>query len=197
MDSTLRMQTGKVCGIEPDGRHVLLTDPTNRGLYRYTILTRRARLIDDGAGAGYRVSMSRKGLVRRYDHVYTIPDMPRPMGENESYLWTSVSPNGEKCLFYVPGYGAFVCNMDGNELQSVGDLHAPRWLNDHMIIAMNDEDNGMFVTRSAIVVYDISDGSRRQITDAALKLMFPYADSKGKKIACSSDDGDIYLITLR
>ena len=203
---TVAHQTGKVAGIEPDGRHILLTDPANRGLYRYTVLTKRAKRLSAEDGAGYRVHVEKKGLRTLYTNDYATAahraprvaeSDPQPLGPGQGYLWTSYSPSGEKYLFYVSGYGAFVCQRDGSELQRIGALRAARWLTEDIIIAMDDEDDGEVVTASTIVAYDLRNGKRQALTDAALKMMYPYADSRGKKIACSSDDGNIYLITLR
>lgn len=192
--------------MEPDGRHILLTDPTNRGLYRYTVSTKRTKRLSSEPGVGYRVRVGKRGLKNTYTNdyataVHRAPQVaesdPQPLGQGQGYLWTSYSPSGEKYLFYVSGYGAFVCQKDGSELQRVGELHAAQWLTDDVIIAMEDVDDGQQVTASTIVAYDLRNGKKQALTDAALKMMYPYADSKGKKIACSSDEGDIYLITLK
>lgn len=189
LKENVRRATGKVAGISTNGKQVLLTDPGHRGLYRYTLLTKHAKCLSSDAGAGYRVAVGKRCAVPQTH--------PKPFGEGAGYLWTSVSPDGERFLFYVSGYGAFVCRMDGSELQSIGELHAAQWLTNDIIVAMQDEDDGLMVTASTIVVYDLLTGKQQVLTDAALKMMYPYADGKGKTIACSTDGGDLYLIKLK
>ena len=42
-----------------------------------------------------------------------------------SYLWPSVSPDGTKVLYYLCGRGAYVCNLDGSNPVSLGEIRAP------------------------------------------------------------------------
>ncbi len=236
--------TGKVAGVAPNGKYVLLTSQSNKGLYRYTVRSKKLLRVTEDEGAGYRVRISddSRQLTFRSRRVAAegqqggkmqqarlrllsapvsdveaveppsirvegmhmvacldgVEQVVAPLGEGESYLWPSVSPDRTHLLFYVAGRGAFVSDVKGNQLQFLGaDMRAPRWLNDHVVIAMNDTDDGKVVTSSAIVAMDIRDGAVQQLTDAAQKMMFPYADKQGKHIACSADDGTIYWITLR
>ena len=43
-----------------------------------------------------------------------------PCGADKSYIWPSVSPDAQHILFYVCGQGAYVCDMNGNNVQFLG-----------------------------------------------------------------------------
>ena len=117
-----------------------------------------------------------------------------PLGTDKSYIWPSISPNGHKVLFYVSGYGAFVCNLDGSNLQSLGhNVRAPKWYNDSVVIGMNDKDNGEVVTSSEIVAVSLN--GQTQVLTNGIDAMYPYACNG--KIVCSGLNGKTYLINVR
>lgn len=117
-----------------------------------------------------------------------------PCGTNKSYIWPSISPNGQKVLFYVCGEGAYVCNLNGSGLQYLGhNLRAPKWYNDNVVIGMNDKDNGEIVISSQIIAVNLSGAS--QVLSTGINAMYPYACSG--KIVCSGLNGETYLISVR
>ena len=112
------------------------------------------------------------------------------------YLSASVSPNGKFILFQAAGKGVFVCDLKGNIVAELGKLHAARWLDNNTIVAMNDTDNGVVITSSAIVAASL-DGKRQTLTDASMKAMYPYASADGKKVVFTTDEGETYLINIK
>lgn len=117
-----------------------------------------------------------------------------PCGTNKSYIWPSISPNGQKVLFYVCGEGAYVCNLNGSGLQYLGhNLRAPKWYNDNVVIGMNDKDNGEIVISSQIIAVNLSGAS--QVLSTGINAMYPYACNG--KIVCSGLNGETYLISVR
>lgn len=117
-----------------------------------------------------------------------------PCGTNKSYIWPSISPNGQKVLFYVCGEGAYVCNLNGSGLQYLGhNLRAPKWYNDNIVIGMNDKDNGETVISSEIVAVNLN--GQTQVLTNGIDAMYPYACSG--KIVCSGLNGETYLINVR
>ena len=119
-----------------------------------------------------------------------------PNGHGRSYLWPSLSPDGTKVLYYLAGNGAWVCNVDGTNAQRIADIRAPRWYNNNIVVGMNDIDDGHVVTSSTIVAYTLS-GASQELTSGNIMAMFPYASADGKKIVCSTPNGEAYLITLK
>ena len=117
-----------------------------------------------------------------------------PNGTQFSYLWPSVSPDGSKILYYVAGVGAFVCNLDGSNIQSLGIIRAAKWYNDKVIVGMHDEDNGEIITSSQIVASTL-DGTKQVLTDNSTIAMYPYT-AGSDKIVFSTPQGDAYIINL-
>lgn len=116
-----------------------------------------------------------------------------PLGDNHRYIWPALSPDGTKALFFVSGDGAYVCNIDGSALKRLGTLRAAKWLNNDVIVGMNDTDNGEVTTSSEIVAVDLN-GNRQVLTDSSLIAMYPQTGNN--KIAFSTLEGDVYIINL-
>ena len=117
-----------------------------------------------------------------------------PNGTQYSYLWPSVSPDGSKILYYVAGVGAFVCDIDGSNIKSLGIIRAAKWYNDDVVVGMRDEDNGEIVTASQIVASTL-DGMQQILTDNSTIAMYPYT-AGNDKIVFSTPQGDAYIINL-
>ncbi len=118
-----------------------------------------------------------------------------PNGQNFSYIWPSVSPDGTKALYYVCGVGAFVCNIDGSNVKSLGIVRAPQWYGNDVVIGMNDVDDGEMIISSSIVATTLS-GQQQVLTDASVVAMYPYASLNGEKIAFSTPAGEAYIINI-
>lgn len=118
-----------------------------------------------------------------------------PNGENESYNWPSISPDGSKILYYVSGVGCFVCNLNGNGVQKVAShCRAPQWYDNHTIIGMADEDDGKVLTASAIVLHTL-DGKSQILVGKDMMAIYPVA-AEGK-IAFSTAAGEMYLMQVK
>lgn len=120
-----------------------------------------------------------------------------PNGEDASYIWPSISPDLKKIVYVVAGKGAFVCDINGGNVQPVGKLSAPKWLNNNLLVGMDDKDDGDQVVSSVIVVAS-ADGKMRQVltADKDLKAMYPAASPDGKRIAFCTDKGQLFLINI-
>jgi len=116
-----------------------------------------------------------------------------PLGANKRYLWASLSPNAQKVLFFVSGDAAYVCNLDGSGLQNLGVLRAAKWLNDNVVVGMNDMDNGEFTIKSEIVAVNLQ-GERQVLTGEDVIAMYPQCATGC--IAFSTPSGEAYLINL-
>lgn len=120
-----------------------------------------------------------------------------PNGEDVSYIWPSVSPDAKTIVYTVSGKGTFVCDIKGQNVRSLGKLSAPKWINNNLIVGMDDKDNGDQVTSSVVVIAS-ADGKMRQTltSDKEFKAMYPVASADGKKIAFCTDKGQLYLINI-
>lgn len=126
----------------------------------------------------------------------TVTKILSPNGQGRSYLWPSLSPDGKKILYHLAGNGTWVCNLDGSNPQRIGNFRAPQWYNNNIVVGMNDQDNGHYVTSSEIVVYTLA-GEKQVLTNNAIMAMYPYVSVDGKKIVCSTPNGEAYLINIK
>lgn len=127
--------------------------------------------------------------------VGTVTKVLSPNGQGLSYLWPSVSPDGSKIVYYVSG-SVWVCNVNGTNPQRIGKFRAPQWYNNSVVVGMNDQDNGHYVTSSEIVAYTL-DGEKQVLTNNTIMAMYPYVSADGSKIVCSTPVGEAYLINLK
>jgi len=119
-----------------------------------------------------------------------------PQGRG-SYIWPSVSPDGTKVCYWLVGRGCFICNLDGSNPVSLGALRAPVWAGNDVIVGMDiPEPSEQNVTASAIKARRISDGATQVLTSYDLRAMYPSASADGSRIAFSTPEGQLHIITL-
>lgn len=118
-----------------------------------------------------------------------------PNGANEAYNWASISPDGQKILYYVSGKGCYTCDLNGKDIHYVA-LHcrAPQWYDNNIIIGMHDEDNGKWLTSSAIVAYSLH-GEKQILVNKEAMAIYPYAADG--KIAFSTAAGKVYVMNVK
>ncbi|MDR1346934.1 MAG: hypothetical protein LBJ63_00670 [Prevotellaceae bacterium] len=120
-----------------------------------------------------------------------------PSGENESYFWASVSPDGKHIVYTTAAKGTFVCNIDGSNPVSLGKLNAPVWLNNQWIIGMDDFDDGSVFLSSSLVASTIDGKIRQTLHTPSIKIaLYPAASPDGKKIAFNTESGEIYIMNI-
>ena len=56
-----------------------------------------------------------------------------PNGPSESYFWASLSPDRKHIAYYVAHKGAFVCDLSGKNVKSLGWMSAPTWMDNEMV----------------------------------------------------------------
>lgn len=117
-----------------------------------------------------------------------------PLGTDKRYLWASLSPDGQKALFFVGADQAYVCNLDGSGVQALGVLRAAKWLDNNIVVGMNDQDDGYFTTSSEIVAVNLQ-GARQTLTGDDVIAMYPV--TAPGKIFFSTPAGEAYIINLK
>jgi Tol biopolymer transport system component len=121
----------------------------------------------------------------------------KPNGDGY-YIWVSLSPDRTKMLYNYQGINTYVCDLNGHVMYNAGRINAPKWLNDNIIIGMDDHDDGHRVLSSEIVYYSLKDKKRRYLTDTENRTeMYPMPFPGGRKIAFSTDNGEIYVAKLK
>jgi Tol biopolymer transport system component len=121
----------------------------------------------------------------------------KPNGDG-SYIWASLSPDRSRLLYYFAGKGTFVSDLDGKILFSPGKISAPRWLNDQIIIGMEDHDDGYRVTGSEIVCFSLSSGRSISLTSTPERAeMYPLPLPDGKNVVFQTPEGEIFIMRLK
>ena len=118
-----------------------------------------------------------------------------PNGQQYSYHWASLSPNGKKVAYYISAVGCFVCDIDGSNIQFIGhNCLAPVWYNDNILVGSDTKDNGEVFLESVIVAYSL-DGKKQVLTNGEQIAVFPKAANG--KIAYSTSEGEIYIMNVK
>jgi dipeptidyl aminopeptidase/acylaminoacyl peptidase len=121
----------------------------------------------------------------------------QPGGEG-SYIWVSLSPDKTKMLCYLTGKGAYVCDLEGKLLAKPGKINAPKWLNNQIIVGMDDKDDGDKVTSSELVAYSLKTGKSINLTSTGERNeMFPYPFPDGKRIAFRTSKGELFIMNVK
>ncbi len=121
----------------------------------------------------------------------------KPNGDG-SYIWVSLSPDKTRILYYFAGKGTFICDLEGKILFSAGKINAPKWLNNQIIIGMDETDDGYRVTGSELVSFSLSSGRTSRLTSTpSVAEMYPLPFPDGRTIAFQTVEGKLYLMKLR
>lgn len=169
---------------------VALTDNTVAAIEGGKVRTRRVGAVKETAPA--MVSINYGHLEYTKDGKTVTLD---PQGRG-SYLWPTLSPDGTQVAYYLAGRGCFVCNVDGSNARALGMLRAAKWLNNDVLVGMNDTDNGETTTASSIIATDLN-GTRQTLTEDSHIAMYPSPSADGKHIAFSTVDGNLFIINLK
>lgn len=121
-----------------------------------------------------------------------------PLNQPESrYLWVSLSPNGKMILFTAAGKGAYVCDLSGKIISSLGYLNAPVWYDDNYVVGMQDKDDGQMITSSKVMMFSVNGKVKAEISSPNEIAMYPTAAGKASKIAYNTLDGKILLVDIQ
>ncbi len=114
------------------------------------------------------------------------------------YIWASLSPDASMILYNYQGRNTYICDTSGKVMHDLGRINAPKWLGNTIVIGMDDRDDGHRITSSELVYYSLQEKKRRMLTDTERRSeMFPFPFGDGKKIAFSTDLGEIYIMKIR
>lgn len=119
-----------------------------------------------------------------------------PLGDKcNSYLWPSLSPDGKRIVAFGVGTGTFTCNLDGSDVHLLGMYRAPKWLDNNVIIAMDDQDNGVVTIKSAIMAITADGSDKAALTADTVVAVFPSVAKN--KVGFTTPQGEFYIINLK
>lgn len=184
-----------------DGNSILTSTEDYIGLSETNLITGKTTVLSTEKRAGMRVSKSISGMsvnnnenlkinIVDGNNVITIA----PNGENERYLWPSLSPDGSKIAYTVSGKGTYVYDITTGTTTFVGKYRAPQWMGNDYVVAMNDSDDGYKITGSTVMVCAADGSFSQQVTPDDMIAMFPSATSS--KIAFHTLEGEIYIMDI-
>lgn len=110
-----------------------------------------------------------------------------------NYIWSELSPGGDHIVYIKTGQGAFVCDLKGNIVSELGDIHAPQWSPDgEFLVYMDDRDDGVQYTASEIWVVSYDGTQSWKITDTSdIIEMYPQWSPDGMRLVYHSLSGEI------
>jgi len=115
-----------------------------------------------------------------------------------SYIWASLSPDKTRIVYYFAGKGTFISDLEGRILYAPGKISAPKWLNNQIIIGMDDSDDGHIVTGSEIVCFSLGSNETTFLTSTDSRIeMYPFPLPDGKNLVFQTSEGEIFLMKLR
>lgn len=165
----MHLETG-TAGMAMNGEKHSYTTSANRGVSVYT--------------TGSQLVVTINGKESRYT----------PVESYAGYLWSSVSPSGDKIAFFAAGTGIIVTDLNGKVLAQLGNYEMPCWYDNDYIVAQNTSDDGYQFTSSQILLLKADGTFRHELTPRTSMTMQPTAG--GGKIAYTTIDGNLTVITL-
>lgn len=119
-----------------------------------------------------------------------------PSGEG-NYIWVSLSPDKTKMVYNFNGRETLISDLNGNILAKLGHFHAPQWLNNNILIGMNDKDNGEVITSSEIVSYSLKKRITKKLTNTSNRIeLYPAVSLEAKQIAFQTNKGEIFIMNI-
>ena len=195
--------------ISSDGQHIVYREVTigddklvRSNIYKHSLATNQrvvqalaqrdmVNLVDKSANYSVAINEDLQLVLNRNGKSIVLT----PNGEDLTYSWASISPDGSKILYYVGGVGCFVCDLYGKSVQKIAShCRAPKWYDNQTIIGMADEDDGTYMTASAIVAYTL-DGKSQILVNKEQMAIYPYAVEG--KIAFSNAAGEVFLMNVK
>lgn len=218
-------RAGLDASFSPDGKEIYFVTQTLQGyrnlrqVKKYTIasrqtveLTKQARVISAPVATtkGFAASVDGKMMVT--DNAATrvrtegtsliiakngVEKAYTPIEGSAGYIWSSLSPDGNKVMFFAAGFGIVVTDLNGKVLATPGNYENPVWFGDNHIVAMNATNDGHNYRSSQIVLMSVDGSQFQELTKPESMTMNPTASFVAGKIVYATIDGRLYQMNLK
>lgn len=113
-----------------------------------------------------------------------------------SYIWPSLSPDGQWILAYDMDRGTFICSTYGTVRSMLGRKDSPAWTRDGRWVIFSDEkDDGYRIISSHLGWISVDGGTGGLLTEAdSLVALTPSCSPVENKIVFSTISGGVYVI---
>lgn len=116
---------------------------------------------------------------------------------NGQYIWPMLSPDKTKLAAVEMDRGAFVCSVEGTNVQRLGKCNAPSWTYDgKWIIGMDDKDDGHTIYGSEIIAVSPDGKNRYNLTESFDGIaLYPSSSTTEAKILFNTIDGEVFILS--
>ena len=133
------------------------------------------------------ITVSREGKIQEI----------HPIANAHSYLWASISPDGNKILFVEPFQGVFICDLDGSNLVNIAKKGAfPAWAGENLITYTLSHDDGYVILDSTLKIHDITTGITLDLTPSTVQVGESASSSDGT-VVYTTLDGELYKFNVK
>ena len=112
------------------------------------------------------------------------------------YCWTSLSPDKTKILFHCAN-NAYICDLNGGNVVNLGEMNCPQWRGNTHVIGHNEDHDGYYLTKGEIFIIGADGKNLQQLTASSDIKTFPCVSADGSKIAYHTEDGKLFLMTIK
>lgn len=163
------------------------------------VSNREVKAVNDGKVTKKAINKNAEATAERpvvaisYGHLTVNGNAIDPQGK-ASYLWPSLSPDGTKIVYWCSYRGCFVCDLDGSNVQPVGNLQAAVWAGNDALVGMQSQDNGEYITASKIVAFDLGSKKSQTLTGTDMIAMYPSATAS--RVSFVDGEGALYFMDI-
>lgn len=135
---------------------------------------------------GSKVIVAKNGREKAYS----------PIESNAGYIWASLSPDGQRVMFYVAETGIAIMDLNGNVINRLGKYEFPSWYGNDYIIAQNATDDGHQLSSSQIVLVKADGSLVKELTKPESMTMHPSASFKSNRVVYDTIDGRMFMLNV-
>lgn len=119
-----------------------------------------------------------------------------PILPSAGYIWSSLSPDKTKVMFFAAGKGIVIMDLNGNVLKTLGNYECPVWYGNDYVVAQNAKDDGHQFISSQILLIKADGSKKYEVTASTSMTMHPTASAQSGRIVYDTIDGELYMVNV-